>query len=370
MKVVKRLGLWVQRHVVWLQPLLLLFFSVVVFTSSAGAVIRFNNRSLFIANSDAGATTTYKISFTYNNLDVPSTTIGSIDMLFCYDPIPSETISVQNPIDHHPCVSPTGLDLSHAVLSAQTGETGFSILSQTANHIILTRAPGVVNETPSSYTFTNVKNPTDTSKSFAARLSDYSSTNATGEIINLGSVVTEVGLGVVLETQVPPQLVFCVAQQVNLNCIGTDDVHFTDMGTLSATQTLVAHSQMGVGTNASGGFAITVNGPSLEAGNHIINPLTAPTVSAPGNSQFGLNLRQNSQPGVGSDPDGDFTNAIVNPDYNTPNLFMYKDGDVVASAPNVSLIRRYTVSYIVNVPPNQRAGVYNTTLTYICSGRF
>jgi hypothetical protein len=360
----------VQRHLVWLQSALLLVFSVAIFTSSAGAVIRFNDRSLFINNSEPGATTSYKISFTYNNVGVPTTNVGSIDLLFCYDPIPSETLSFQNPIDHHPCVAPTGIDVSHAELTAQTGETGFSILSATANHIILTRPVSNANPTPSAYTFSNVKNPTDTSKSFAARLSDYSSTDATGEVINLGSVLTEVGSGVILETQVPPQLIFCVAQHIELNCTSTDDTNFTDMGTLSSDTTLTAHSQMGVGTNASSGFVITVNGPTMEAGTHTINALSTPTLSAPGNSQFGINLRENSQPNVGSNPDGDYTNAVVNPHYDTSNLYMYKDGDEVASAPNVSLIRRYTVSYIVNVPPDLRAGIYNTTLTYICSGRF
>jgi hypothetical protein len=108
----------------------------------------------------------------------------------------------------------------------------------------------------------------------------------------------------------------------------------------------------------------------MEAGTHVISPLATSTVSAPGNSQFGINLVANNSPGIGSDPDGNSTNAIVAPGYDVHNQFEFNDGDAVAIAPNVSLIRRFTVSYIVNVPPDLRAGVYTTTITYICSGRF
>lgn len=371
MQKVKRLRVSLLPHrLVIAQTVLLLLCSFVIFTSQASAVIRFNNRSLYINDPTPGATTQYKVSFTYNNQAVPTTTVGSIDLLFCYDPIPSETLSPENPVDHHPCVTPIGLDVSHAQLSGQFGITGYSILSQTTSEIVLTRTPGAVTETSSIYTFDGVVNPTDTSQSFAVRMSSYASTDATGQIINLGSVVSQATNGVVLETQVPPILVFCVAGQVDQLCIHSSGGNYTDMGEITPDHTLTALSQMAAGTNASSGYVITVNGPTIEAGTHIVNPLPVPTVSAQGNSQFGINLVANTDPILGADPDGAFTNAVVAPGYDIPNEFQYHDGDVVASAPNVSLVRRFTVSYILNTPPDLRAGVYTTTLTYICSGRF
>lgn len=358
-----------QRLVV-IQTMIILLCVFAIFTASAGAVVRFTNRSLFIYDPTPGATTKYTISFTYNNAGVSNPSIGSVDLIFCYDPIPSDVVSLNNPIDLHQCVKPAGLDVSHAVLATQSGETGYSILSQTSNEIVLTRPPSDANEIASSYTFTGVVNSTDTSKSYAVRMADYNSTDASGQYVNLGSALTQVGNGPILETQVAPTLIFCVAQQVAQDCSSTSGGNFTDLGTLDATQPLLATSQMAVGTNASGGFAVTANGPTMEAGTNIINSLATPTVSAPGNSQFGINLVANTSPNVGSDPDGAFTNAIVAPGYDTPNEFKYVDGDLIATAPNVSLVRRYTVSYIVNVPPNLRAGVYTTTITYICSGRF
>jgi hypothetical protein len=341
-------------RLVVIQTMLLLLCSFVIFTSQAFAVIRFTDRSLSVYDNNPGVTTNYKVSFTYTT----QTTIGSVDMLFCMDPIPTD-----------PCDPPAGLDASHATLTGQSGETGYSISTQASNHLVLSRTPQAVGNTPSVYDFNGIVNPTDTSHSFSIRLSDYASNDASGTLVDLGSVISEITEGIVLETQVPPMLIFCVGQQVSQDCTSSSG-YYSDLGTLDPGNTLKASSQMAAGTNASGGYVITANGTTMEAGTHVINALASPTVSAAGNSQFGINLVANNNPNVGSDPDGNSTNAVVSPGYDVANQFMFHDGDEVAGAPNVSLIRRFTVSYIVNVPPNLRAGVYTTTITYICSGRF
>jgi hypothetical protein len=356
-----------------LQLVVLLFCGFVVFESSASAVIRFNDRSLFISSSVPGATTSYKISFTYNNNNVYTTTVGSIDLLFCYDPIPSETISPQNPIDHHPCIAPIGLDASHAVLSNQTGEAGFSILRESTNEIVLTRTPNAAAETPSSYTFSNIVNPTDTTQSFAIRMSDYPTTDATGTLINLGSIVSQTTNSVEIDTQVPPMLIFCVAGQVSRDCAQEVGGNNVDLGDLFPETTSDVTSQMAAATNAHSGYVITANGPTIEAGTHVIPALTTPTVSAAGNNQFGINLRANTDPEpIGSDINEDpiTPTSYIMPNYDTPNEYMYQDGDIVAQSTGVDLGTIYTVTYIINDSPDLHPAVYSTTITYICSGRF
>lgn len=318
------------------------------------AVTRFQNRSLKVQKAIAGERTDYKFSFTYNTVGP----VGSIDMLFCYNPIPTD-----------PCNAPVGFDVSGAVLSSQTGETGYTITTRSPNHIVLSRSPAVVGNTPSTYTLSNVKNSTDV-RSYAARLESHETPDATGAIVDLGSVITQMTDQIEIQTQVPPTLYFCLSRQVEMDCSTSDDVQFTDMGDLSPSSTVTAMSQMAVGTNASGGFSISVNGPPMQSGIRQISPLVTPTPSQQGTPQFGINLRANNAPTVGSDPDGNWGVAQPAADYNQPNLYTYRDGDVIASSPEVSLVRRFTVSYIVNVPADQRAGVYATTLTYICSGRF
>lgn len=344
------------RHV-WREEVLALLLALFVFIAPVAAATRFTDRSLFMETNEPGATTSYTVSFRYMSPDV----VGSVDMLFCNNPIPYE-----------PCETPANLDVSHAVLSNQTGEIGYSILTETNNHIILTRTPGVIatGGTVSSYTFTGIKNPTDTTQAFSIRLRSHSTTNATGPQVDFGSVRGQVTDAIVLETQVPPMLIFCMAQEVQDNCAGTNDTYYSDMGDLNASSTLTAQSQMAVGTNASGGFVITANGTPPAAGTTVIDGLAAPTESRPGTNQFGINLVANSSPGVGHDPEGSWANAIASSDYGVANKYKYVSGDTIAYSPNVSLMKKFTVSYILNSNPNLRAGVYTTTITYIASGRF
>lgn len=337
------------------EEFLALLLVLVVFSVPASAATRLQDRGLYMNSTTPGATTSYTISFDYASPQA----VGSIDMLFCVDPIP-----------YMPCVKPAGLDISQTTLSEQVGEIGYSIHTLTDNHIILSRSPQAPTTTSSSYTFDNIKNPTDTSEAFSIRLRTHSTIDATGPQIDFGSVRGQVTRGIMIETQVPPMLIFCFARTVEYNCTGTDDTYFSDMGTLSPDSTLTAQSQMAVGTNATAGFAITANGPPLSAGTNVIDNVETPTTSQPGINQFGINLVANNDPAVGQDPEGTFANAVPTTDYSQPNKYKYVPGDVIASSPNVSLMKKFTVSYIVNSSPDLRPGVYSTTVTFIASGRF
>lgn len=344
-----------KRHI-WSEEVLALVLVLFIFVSPVSAATRLTERGLFMQSSEPGVVTTYDVSFRYMT---PAVT-GSVDMLFCIDPIP-----------HHPCVTPPGLDVSGAVLSNQTGETGFAITSQSPNHLVLSRAPTMI--TPgnkSTYTFTNVTNPTDTEESFSVRLRTHSTTDASGTQIDFGSVKGQVVNGVVIETQVPPMLIFCLAEEVDIGCGDTNDNYFTDMGDLTPQSTLTAQSQMAVGTNATAGFAVTVNGSPPAAGTNVVDTPTSPTESKQGSNQFAMNLVANNAPSIGADPEGTWANAIPSPEYGVANRYKYQAGDVVAYSPNVSLMKKFTVSYIMNSSPSLKAGVYSTTLTFIASGRF
>jgi hypothetical protein len=342
------------RHI-FSEELLALLLVAFVFVAPAAAGTRFQDRGLIMQSATPGATTAYTLKFSYAS----PAAVGSVDMLFCDDPIP-----------YNPCVAPTGLNVAGAVLSGQTGETGYSILSKSPNHIILTRPTSPILSGASSYTFNNIVNPTTTDKAFSIRLRSHSTADATGPQIDFGSVRGQVTTDITLETQVPPMLIFCVAGEVEDNCADTSGINYSDMGQLSAESTLQAQSQMAVGTNASGGFAITANGTPMSAGTNVIDSPTSPTVSTPGTNQFGINLVANNAPSVGNNPEGTWQNAVPAPGYGVPNQFKYVPGDVVAFSPDVSLMKKFTVSYIVNSREDLRAGVYTTTITYIASGRF
>ena len=342
-------------HYTWYEHVLVIVALVFIFTMPASAAMRLQERSLYVDDNEPGATTSYTVSFRY----MSPQPIGSVEMLFCVDPIP-----------YHECVTPPGLDVANVNLTTQTGEVGYTLLSKTTNKLVLSRAASISASGGSSYTFTNVKNPSASEQSFSIRLKTFVSSNGTGPQIDFGSVKGQVQPGIEIITQVPPMLIFCAAEEVTENCTSTNDNFYTDMGTLNPSSTLVAQSQMAVGTNASGGFAITANGTPLSAGTNTIDPLAVPTQSTPGVNQFGINLVENSSPTIGKNPEGEWANAVASLDYSTPDLYKFAPGDVIAYSPNVSLMKKFTVSYIINSSPNLRAGVYSTTVTYIASGRF
>jgi len=342
------------RHI-FTEELVALVLVLFIFIAPASAAIRFQERSLYMNSSEPGVTTSYTVAFRY----MSPQPVGSVDLLFCVDPIPYQA-----------CVTPPGLDVSTAVLATQTGEANFAILSKNTNHIVLSRTTSSIPTTSSSYKFDNIINPTDASQSFSIRIKSLASSDGSGAQIDFGSVKGQVTGGMVIATQVPPMLIFCLAQQVDYNCANSNNIFYTDMGTLDSKSTLKAQSQMAVGTNASGGFAITANGTPMSAATNVIESPSNPTESTPGKNQFGINLVENNDPAIGEDPEGEWTNAVASPDYSVPNMYMYVPGDVVAYSPNVSLMKKFTVSYILNASPSLRAGVYTTTMTYIASGRF
>jgi len=324
-----------------------------VWPASHVSAERLQSRSLTIGDASPGATTTHDFKFTYTTT---TTAVGSVALEYCTSPIPELA-----------CDPPTGLDTSGAVMDSQVGETGFFVLSAQTNRITLTRAPASPNTTPSEYKFSNIKNPTDVA-TFFVRISTYGSTDASDSVIDFGGVANSTTQGVAVNGEVPPYLKFCVGITISGDC-STADVNLVDLGTLSSSRASSGSSQMMAATNGEFGLIIAAYGTTMTSGNNVIPALASPTVSAPGNSQFGLNLRDNSNPDVGSDPSG---GGVASPtgNYNIPNRYTFNNGDTVASSAAVTDTRKFTVSYLANVSPSQAPGVYTATLTYICTATF
>jgi hypothetical protein len=322
-----------------------------LFVQSVSAA-QLSQRSLTLGATAAGATTTHEFAFTYAS----GTTIGSVAFTYCTSPLAQIV-----------CDAPAGLDVSAATLQTQAGETGFVIQSQSANQIILSRAPSTAT-LASVYKFASAVNPTGAPGSFYVRITTYASLDGTDPETDFGAVVSATTQGVSIRSEVPPILNFCVGQSIPGDC-STADGNVVDLGVLRSSSASSSTSQLMAATNAEFGLAITANGTTMTSGNNIIPALNAPTQSAPGNAQFGLNLRANSVPPVGQNPSGA---GIANPaaQYNIPNRFVFHPGDVIATSPDATDTRKFTVSYLANVSPSQPPGVYTATLTYICTASF
>lgn len=335
--------------------LALVLCSAAVITPVLTLAAPLDSRSLRLENIDPGAVTTHTFTFTHGTTGTP---VGSVMFEYCTSPLMQIT-----------CVTPSGMDATSATLSNQTGEIGYSVLSTQANQIILTRNPAALpTSNPSSYTFENVSNPTGQFQTFYVRITTYENIDATGTAIDFSAVANATVGKIFISSKVPPYLKFCVGISLSDDCSSADE-SVVDLGTLSPTEASSGESQMIAATNAEFGVAIAVYGTTMTSGNNTIPALALPTLSAPGNAQFGMNLRDNSDPNVGQEPTGA---GIANPtaQYNIPNRYVFDSGSVVATSPNVTDTRKFTSSYIVNISPSQPPGVYTSTLTYICTATF
>jgi hypothetical protein len=101
----------------------------------------------------------------------------------------------------------------------------------------------------------------------------------------------------------------------------------------------------------------------MTSGNNVIPAMSATSGSSVGAAQFGLNLRNNSDPSVGAEVSGSGTGSPAT-GYGTVNQFRFVSGERVAMSSLPSDFNRYTASYIVNIPEDQPPGVYSTTVSY------
>lgn len=312
------------------------------------------------------------------------------------------------------CVMPTGLDTmvvgdaAHetGLLNATgAGSGGFSLDNSVSGTLRLNRAAetAIPANTPLTFEFKNIKNPTQTtptilSQTFFVRITTYTSQDSLSGQTDLGTVAASTNNGIDLQGYMPESLVFCAGKTIPLtvsatpvpDCTAADDSEVRFNQLFSPTDTATATSQMSASTNAGTGYVITVNGPTLMSGTNSISAMTNMEQTLHGVSQFGLNLRANTnststaavgaevtQPSNGTNFKGQ---ALAG--YNTVDRFKFNtaagQNDVANSAYVDGVTQTqggtdaqiFTVSYIVNVPGSQPAGSYTTTLTYICTPTF
>lgn len=354
--------------------------------------------------SKAGGTVRHFYEFTMPG----GTNIGSIKFEYC--------TTAANDSLNPTCIAPTGMNATGATLVDQTGATGFSVLTRTANTIVLTRAStNMTANTVGTYTFDSVVNPLNPevlpdpgngepgdenyatrsykqNTTFFVRISSYSSVDGSGSPIDSGTVAASTANQIVLSGTMPESLVFCTGRTIGLTN-ALPDCSTATQGIIEFNQlfspedTATSTSQMAASTNAGFGYIITVNGTTLTSGTNTISNMATAGPGIRGTGQFGMNLALNTV-ATSTVPIGADVSPVANATsyrgeaqtgYNTPDTFKFTSGDTVASSTNgtgtpglaaATDSQIYTVSYIANVPGSQAAGQYATTLTYICTPTF
>lgn len=145
-----------------------------------------------------------------------------------------------------------------------------------------------------------------------------------------------------------------------------------EFGTLSSSAAQYADDSAGnsseveahnliVGTNASNGYTMTVNGATLTSGANTITAIgSSNTSSSAGTEQFGLRMTASGGTGAVTAPyaaSGFAFDSAAFPDQ-------------VASASGSSANTTYSARYLANITSSTEAGSYSATLTYVATANF
>lgn len=142
-----------------------------------------------------------------------------------------------------------------------------------------------------------------------------------------------------------------------------------DLGVLSPSVTATGTANFMVRTYLSGSYAVyTMSPPPTSEGGAVLAPISVAANSVAGTEQFGINLVANTSPATfGSNPanipDNSYADGHAAPGYNTTNQYKYNQGDVIAGSPTTAGKQAtgetdYTISYIANIAPLTKAGLY------------
>lgn len=333
----------------WVKYLLVSFL---VFVPSTGLAAGLAPRSVVVGSSAQSASTSYTIDAT----TATTASIGSISFQFCTTATGA-------------CVTPTGVVTTSASLTA-ANPVGFNSINASTNGApYIIESPTVINSgTAMSFTLSGITNPSTANQTYNVRITTFAGVDGATGPVDTGNVALSTAQPIQLTGVTPEILVFCVGTFITGNCT-TISGSAIDFGDFSPTATSIGTSVMQAQTNASSGYAITINGTTLSSGVNTIPALAAQTASNIGTSQFGLNLRVNTVPSVGADPTGAGIGTYT-ANYGAANQYRFGSGDAVASAAGPTNANTFTSSYIVNIGGAQAAGVYTATMTYICTASF
>lgn len=312
--------------------------------SGVASAAQITAKKLTLGSSVPSATTTYAFQFTLPS----STVLQSFEAQICTTP--SGT-----------CTTPSGFSVSSATLTGQPTNlgdaSGWTVSTATAGSLRASKSGNSAAPTgTTSISFSNVVNPSAANSTFYARITTYSAANWT-TAVDTGNVASSTAGQITVTASVEETLSFTLSAAT------------VALGTLTSSTTGSGTSTMSASTNAAGGYAITVNGTTLTSGANTITALASNGASSQGSSQFGLNLKANTVPSVGSEVSGSGSGTAAS-NYNTADSFRFVSGETVASASAATNSNTYTVSYIANIPGNQAAGSYSTALTYIATATF
>lgn len=275
------------------------------------------------------------------------------------------------------CTTPTGfVNSSSTLVSQPTGlgaASGWTVNTATAGSLrIVNAANATVPSGAVAVSWGNVTNPTAVNTTYYLRMTTYSDAAWTTPL-DTGTIAVSTSQSITVTASVDETLTFCTGTSgvTSSSCSGATGSSVS-LGTITPSTTGSGTSQIGISTNAGSGYSITYFGPTLTSGGDTITAIGATAAaSAQGTEQFGINLRDNATPNVGTDPQGAGT-ATPTTQYNIVDSFAFvaSTATSIASKGSEDDFRLFTVSYIANVAGLTEPGTYTTTINYVATATF
>jgi len=160
---------------------------------------------------------------------------------------------------------------------------------------------------------------------------------------------------------VDESLTFTISDNsIGFGTLSSTAARYATGDTIGSSSETEAHNLV-VGTNASNGYTLTLNGATLTSGANTITSIGASnTASSTGTEQFGLRMTATGGSGTVSVPyaaSGFAFDSAAFPDQ-------------VASSSTSSSNTTYSVRYLANIGASTEAGNYTSTLTYVAVANF
>jgi hypothetical protein len=157
-----------------------------------------------------------------------------------------------------------------------------------------------------------------------------------------------------------------------LSClVNTSSLNF---GALSTGATVSSTATFSVLNYTSYGYNVSLIGSPPSNGSHDLNALATNSTSIIGTEQFGLNLKDNATPDIGTEPvqvpSSSFSYGGPTANYGITDSFRYVAGEAVATAPKSSGQTDYTISYIINTAVTTPGGKYSGNQALLCTGTY
>jgi hypothetical protein len=148
-----------------------------------------------------------------------------------------------------------------------------------------------------------------------------------------------------------------------------------NLGTLTTGTTGTGTATFSVKSYLANGYQVVNASVPPKNGSYTIAGLNSQAASSPGTEQFGINLASNTSPATfGSDPiqvpSGTFSYGDAATGYDTPNVYRYVNGDVVAESSRSTGETDYTISYIMNISNATPGGTYTMSHVLVATSTF